>query len=154
MLSDLSSRFLISNSELYINAKPELLYFFSKFLWISGANAAEALLPNLTKDKFNNLNSLSEYLFINEDTYTKFDSVKTKNVCQLISNMNLKTNDKLLFVLTKPNKNLWLAARNLKNVELTTANCLNIEQLLKANHIILSNASLELINSIYGKNYE
>lgn len=95
-----------------------------------------------------------QFVFVEENLLSEFNDVKTKNVCQLISNMNLKTNDKLLFVLTKPNKNLWLAARNLKNVELTTANCLNIEQLLKANHIILSNTSLELINSTYGKNYE
>jgi large subunit ribosomal protein L4 len=95
-----------------------------------------------------------QFVFVEENLLSEFNDVKTKNVCQLISNMNLKTNDKLLFVLTKPNKNIWLAARNLKNVELTTANCLNIEQLLKANHIILSNTSLELINSTYGKNYE
>ena len=95
-----------------------------------------------------------QFVFVEENLLSEFNDVKTKNVCQLISNMNLKTNDKLLFVLTKPNKNLWLATRNLKNVELTTANCLNIEQLLKANHIILSNTSLELINSTYGKNYE
>ena len=95
-----------------------------------------------------------QFVFVEENLLSEFNDVKTKNVCQLISNMNLKTNDKLLFVLTKPNKNLWLAARNLKNVELTIANCLNIEQLLKANYIILSNTSLELINSTYGKNYE
>ena len=52
---------------------------------------------------------------------------------------------KLLFVLSEPNKNLWLAARNLKNVELTTANCLNLEQLLKATQaqksVLATNAS-------------
>ena len=89
-----------------------------------------------------------------ENLLNDFTEIKTKNVKQLISKLNLKENSKLLFVLSEPNKNLWLAARNLKNVELTTANCLNLEQLLKANHVILSNASLELINSIYGKNYE
>jgi ribosomal protein L4 len=55
--------------------------------------------------------------------------------------------------LTKPNKQFWLASRNLKNVEVTTSNCLNIEQLLKTTHIILSNASLDSINSTYGKQY-
>jgi ribosomal protein L4 len=95
-----------------------------------------------------------QFVFVEENLLNDFIEIKTKNVKQLISKLNLKDNSKLLFVLSKPNKHLWLAARNLKNVELTTANCLILEQLLKANHVILSNASLELINSTDGKNYE
>jgi large subunit ribosomal protein L4 len=95
-----------------------------------------------------------QFLFINEDTYTKFDSVKTKNVCQLISTLDLKANAKILFILEQTNKFFWLSTRNLRNVEVTTAACLNIEQLLNANHIVLSNSGLDLINSTYGKNYE
>jgi large subunit ribosomal protein L4 len=95
-----------------------------------------------------------QFLFINEDTYTKFDSVKTKNVCQLISTLDLKDDAKILFILEQINKFFWLSTRNLRNVEVTTAACLNIEQLLNANHIVLSNSGLDLINSTYGKNYE
>jgi large subunit ribosomal protein L4 len=95
-----------------------------------------------------------QFLFINEDTYTKFDSVKTKNVCQLISTLDLKDDAKILFILEQTNNFFWLSTRNLRNVEVTTAACLNIEQLLNANHIVLSNSGLDLINSTYGKNYE
>ncbi len=95
-----------------------------------------------------------QFLFINEDTYTKFDSVKTKNVYQLISTLDLKADAKILFILEQTNKFFWLSTRNLRNVEVTTAACLNIEQLLNANHIVLSNSGLDLINSTYGKNYE
>ena len=95
-----------------------------------------------------------QFLFINEDTYTKFDSVKTKNVCQLISTLDLKADAKILFILEQTNKFFWLSTRNLRNVEVTTAACLNIEQLLNANHIVRSNSGLDLINSTYGKNYE
>ncbi len=95
-----------------------------------------------------------QFVFVNEDTYTKFDSVKTKRVSELVLSLNLKQNDKVLFVLEKPNKFFWLSTKNLKNVEVTTAICLNIEQLLNANHIVLSNTGLDLINSTYGKNYE
>ena len=95
-----------------------------------------------------------QFVFVNEDTYTKFDSVKTKRVSELVLSLNLKQNDKVLFVLEKPNKFFWLSTKNLKNVEVTTAICLNIEQLLNANHIVLSNTGLDLINSTYGKIYE
>ena len=77
-----------------------------------------------------------------------------KKVCDLISSLNLETNSKILFVLSSSNKFFWLSTKNLKNIEVTTAGCLNIEQLLNANHIILSNNGLDLINSTYGKNYE
>ena len=92
------------------------------------------------------------FVFVNEETYMKFDSVKTKKVCELISTLDLKQNAKILFVLEKQNKFFWLSTRNLKNVEVTTATCLNIEQLLNASHIILSNNGLDLIHSTYGKN--
>ena len=50
-------------------------------------------------------------------------------------------------------KNKESAESNLKNIEVTTSNCLNIKQLLSTNHIILSNDSLDSINAIYGKQY-
>ena len=95
-----------------------------------------------------------QFVFVNEDTFTGFETVKTKKLCQFISNTNLEINSKILFILSKPNKFFWLSTRNLKNIEVTTASCLNIEQLLNANHIVLSNEGLDLINATYGKNYE
>ena len=80
-------------------------------------------------------------------------NVKTKTVTKLLTDLGLKNNEKTLFILTEPDKQFWLASRNLKNVEVTAANCLNIKQLLSTNHIILSNASLDSINSTYGKQY-
>jgi len=95
-----------------------------------------------------------QFVFIEETLLSSFNEVKTKNVCNLITNLNLAKEAKLLFITSEQNKKLWLATRNLKNVQITTANCLNIEQLLHANKIILSNTSLELINYTYGKSYE
>jgi large subunit ribosomal protein L4 len=95
-----------------------------------------------------------QFVFLNEDIFTKFENIKTKKVCELIKTLNLEISSKMLFILSKPNKFFWLSTKNLKNIEVTTAECLNIEQLLNANHIILSNVGLDLINSTYGKNYE
>ena len=72
---------------------------------------------------------------------------------KLLKDLGIKNNSKTLFILTKSDNQFWLATRNLKNVEVTVANCLNIRQLLSTNHIILSNASLDSINSTYGKQY-
>jgi large subunit ribosomal protein L4 len=95
-----------------------------------------------------------QFIFVNEELFTQFNIVKTKKICEFIANLNLSSSNKILFILAKPNKFFWFSTKNLKNVEVTTSSCLNIEQLLNANHIILSNNGLELINSTYGKNYQ
>lgn len=95
-----------------------------------------------------------QFVFINEEIFNEFQVIKTKKVCELLTTLNVNNNLKILFILSKPNKFFWLSTKNLKNIEVTTSNCLNIEQLLNANHIILSNNGLDLINSTYGKNYE
>ena len=88
---------------------------------------------------------------IEETELSNFNTIKTKEVINFFKKLNIDTTTKTLIVLTKPNQNLLLATRNLKNIEVTLGNCLNINQLLHSNKIILSNASLELINLTYGK---
>ena len=94
-----------------------------------------------------------QFIFVDDSSFKVNDSIKTKTVTKLLADLGLKNTEKILFILTEPNKKFWLASRNLKNVEVTAANCLNIKQLLSTNHIILSNASLDSINSTYGKQY-
>ncbi len=94
-----------------------------------------------------------QFIFLEENNFENFREIKTKNILKLLGTLNVTTESKLLFILTKPNKEFWLATRNLKNIEVTSANCLNIKQLLNANHIILSKTGLESINETYGKSY-
>lgn len=88
---------------------------------------------------------------IEENNFENFESVKTKKICELISKLNLNNASKILFVLAKPNKNFWLSSRNIKNIEITTASCINLTQLLKSNLIVLSDQSLQIINSNFAK---
>jgi large subunit ribosomal protein L4 len=94
-----------------------------------------------------------EFVFIKENLFNDFNVIKTKEITKLLTTLNLNAAKKILFVLNAPNKKLWLATRNLKNIEITTANCLNLKQLLHTNHIVLAESSLDLINSTYGKQY-
>lgn len=75
---------------------------------------------------------------------------KTKKFIAFIKDLNLDVKSRTLIILENPNKSLWLATRNLKNIDLITANCLNLGQLLKAQNILLSKKSLEQINLLYG----
>ena len=94
-----------------------------------------------------------EFLFVDQNLFTNSTITKTKQFLTVLKDLNLNTEAKILIVLPAPNKQLWLATRNLKNIDLTVATCLNIKQLLNTNHIVLSNSTLELINSTYGKHY-
>jgi large subunit ribosomal protein L4 len=86
-----------------------------------------------------------------EEFFEPSNEIKTKNVVNLLSNFNIKETERTLFILSQPNRNFWRSSRNLKNISITTANSLNIGDLLNHKYIIVSNSSLDLINLIYGK---
>jgi large subunit ribosomal protein L4 len=92
--------------------------------------------------------------FIDEKVFSEFSSIKTKEIVNLLSSLNFFSNSKILFILSKPNKYFWLSSKNIKNVEITTASCVNLKQILTSKYIVLSQQSLELINSTFGKQYE
>lgn len=132
-------------------------------LWVGGG-VTFGPKPHLVSKKINKkerrlaiLSALylkkKELIFVEENIFTSFNFIKTREILTLTKKLNLNSKAKILFVLQNPNKQFWLASRNLKNIEVTTVNCLNIKQLLKPNYIILANSSLDLINSIYGKQY-
>ena len=90
---------------------------------------------------------------VEENLFEDFGTIKTKKVTEFLNTLGLNSNEKTLFILTKPNPKFWLASRNLENIEVTSATSLNIKQLLKTNNIILSTTGLKLINLTYGKSY-
>lgn len=96
----------------------------------------------------------SQWQFIEENELSTFKTIKTKEICTFLESLKVDTNSKILFILPNPNRIFWLSSRNLKNIEITTAECLNLQQLLKANHIILTKKALEIINLTFGKQYE
>jgi large subunit ribosomal protein L4 len=91
---------------------------------------------------------------VEENILSNFNVIKTKEIVNLLESFNFLSTSKILFILSKPNKNFWLSSKNLKNIEITTASCLNLKQLLNAKHIVLSEQSLDIINLTFGKQYE
>jgi ribosomal protein L4 len=110
---------------------------------------ADSRFDNLIQPFLKDFNK-KELKLIDQIKIDEFNNIKTKNVVQFIETLGLKETDKLLFVLPTSNRKFWLATRNLKNVIVTTANSLNIEEILKTKYIILSKSSLEIINIKYG----
>jgi len=97
-----------------------------------------------------------QFLFFNEtDCLKEFEKIKTKTTVQTISKLGITPGAKILFVLSDYKipfyRNFWLAARNVKNVEITTILTLNLKQILNANQIVLSENSLKTIHLRYQK---
>lgn len=53
-----------------------------------------------------------ELKFLEEHVFNDFNNIKTKNILNIISDLKLETDSKILFVLTQPNHDFWLATRN------------------------------------------
>jgi len=95
-----------------------------------------------------------EFTFIEDNFLKEFETTKTKQLINFFKKLEINAlNEKILFILPTSNHNFWLISRNLKNVKITTANSLNIKDLLHTNRILLSQNTLQTININYEKNY-
>jgi large subunit ribosomal protein L4 len=79
-----------------------------------------------------------------------FDAPKTKNFVNLLKALELDTK-KSLFVLGNENTNVYLSSRNLKNSKVVKASEINTYGVLNANKVVITESSLEGINSNLSK---
>lgn len=132
-------------------------------LWVGGG-VIFGPKPRIVKKKINKkerrLAILSAFYLkkknfkILEDTFFEnLTIIKTKEIVTLLKEKNLSLSEKILIILPEENKKLRLATRNIQNIVITITNCLSLDHLLNAKTILLSEKSIEKINSIYGKPY-
>ena len=79
-----------------------------------------------------------------------FEAPKTKDFIAVLKALNLKTK-KSLFVLGKPNNNVYLSSRNLKGSEVLTSSELSTYKILNANQVVLLESAIEGIESNLSK---
>lgn len=93
-------------------------------------------LSQMAKDK--NITVLEDF---------SFDSPKTKQYIELLSNFELN-GKKTLLILDKPNQNIYLSARNLERTHVTTSTNLNTYQIMNAGNILMIESSVKEIENI------
>ncbi len=93
-------------------------------------------------------NKMHSTIVIHEDELI-LNAPKTQEASNKLLSLGIQPNDKTLIVVNKKSKNLYLATRNMANVELIQANHLNIRSVLNSTQTILSEQSLATINDIY-----
>ena len=79
-----------------------------------------------------------------------FDAPKTKDFIKVLKALELE-NKKSLFVLEELNNNVYLSSRNLKRTKVVNSSQLNTYNVLNANKLVLSEESLEGIESKFSK---
>jgi len=79
-----------------------------------------------------------------------FDSPKTKNFIDVLKALELDTK-KSLFVLSSENANVYLSSRNLKKAKVVKASEINTYGVLNANKVVITESSLEGINTNLSK---
>ena len=107
------------------------------------------------------INKKEKRLAINTIIWNKFEKTKviesiniqkpnTKNAINNINNLSnaIKKGDKILIILEKKTKNLYLSLRNLSQIEIIEVNSVNVLSLLKADTIILTTEALKRIQHL------
>jgi len=79
-----------------------------------------------------------------------FESPKTKNFIDVLKALELDTK-KSLFVLGSENTNVYLSSRNLKKAKVVKASEINTYGVLNANKVVITESSLEGINTKLSK---
>lgn len=79
-----------------------------------------------------------------------FEAPKTKAFVDLQKSLNVD-GKKLLLVLPANNKNVFLSARNIKRVEIASANAINTYQVMNANVLVVTENALKLVDETFNK---
>ena len=76
-----------------------------------------------------------------------FSEIKTKNMVELLKNLNLDTN--ALIVLGDKNENVVRSARNIPNVKTAYVNTINVYDIVKYNKFIVTSDAAHKIEEVY-----
>lgn len=79
----------------------------------------------------------------------KLDSFKTKDLTKTLTDLSGNYSEKTVIIVPNIEENLRRASKNLKNVRVLQANCLNIKDLLLTKSIIIAKESLKIIEETY-----
>lgn len=74
---------------------------------------------------------------------------KTKQVVELVSKLDLGTN--VLFVTATPEANLKLSTRNFQDIKATTAQSLNVYNLLKYHRLVFDQSAVQAVEEVFGR---
>jgi large subunit ribosomal protein L4 len=80
----------------------------------------------------------------------QFAAPKTKEFLGVLGNLKV-AEQKSLLLTAELNHNVYLSARNIPGAHVTTASDFNVFEVLKANHLVMTESAVERINQLFAK---
>ncbi|MDD2278565.1 MAG: 50S ribosomal protein L4 [Bacteroidales bacterium] len=77
-----------------------------------------------------------------------FEVPKTNEIVNICKNLNL-ANKKSVFVLSEPNKNIYLSTRNLQKQRVITASNISTYDIMNAGTLVLVESSIDVLNKMF-----
>ncbi len=77
-----------------------------------------------------------------------FEAPKTKEMVNICKNLSLN-DKKSVFVLSEPNKNIYLSSRNLQRQKIVTASNINTYEIMNAGTLVFVESSIEVLNRMF-----
>lgn len=81
----------------------------------------------------------------------QLDQPKTKEMVAIMKNLNI-SDKKSLFLVSESNKSIYLSSRNLQRTLVVNASDVNTYSILNAAKLVISESSVQVIESILGRN--
>nr|QXI87466.1 ribosomal protein L4 [Sargassum phyllocystum]QXI87883.1 ribosomal protein L4 [Sargassum mcclurei] len=125
-------------------------------LW-KGGGVSFGPKPKLYLNKINRKEwklGLRNLLVAKEKNITVIENIsiteyKTKNIIKILENFNINLTKKTLIILPTIQKELLQSTNNIKTIQLTLANNLNLKQILLAKNLLVVKDSLKIIEDTY-----
>jgi large subunit ribosomal protein L4 len=80
----------------------------------------------------------------------EFNQPKTKNMVELLKNLQLE-DKKVLIILPEKNENIYLSARNISSVKTLLVDALNAYDLLNNDYILMSEEAVQKVEEVLSK---
>lgn len=94
--------------------------------------------------------SRADALIVVADFSEHLPRPKTKEMVQALSRWGVEAEDKVLLILGQRDENIYLSARNVRNLRLISANNLNVFDILAADQLVVTQSALTTIQEVYG----
>nr|YP_010418151.1 ribosomal protein L4 [Sargassum polycystum]YP_010418246.1 ribosomal protein L4 [Sargassum plagiophyllum]USF18369.1 ribosomal protein L4 [Sargassum polycystum]USF18464.1 ribosomal protein L4 [Sargassum plagiophyllum] len=125
-------------------------------LW-KGGGVSFGPKPKLYLNKINRKEwklGLRNLLVAKEKNITVIENIsiteyKTKNIIKILEQFNINLTKKTLIILPTIQKELLQSTNNIKTIQLTLANNLNLKQILLAKNLLVVKDSLKIIEDTY-----
>jgi len=89
-------------------------------------------------------------LIIVEDFAVNLTEPKTKELCQALERWGVTVGKKTLIITDRKDENIVLSARNIQNLQLLSADQLNMFDILNSEKIVATRSAIARIHEVYG----